>query len=423
MYYCTFCKQELVDEKEECPSCQRSSLSSSSLPSLLPSPKSRSLFSEASGGNGLDDGKTDVVVSSERGRYRRPLSVRETVLQDLAKREEKDTFGSAPPATCVVPLESSYFPPVPESQSDASIWKSAVYSIRLVRARRQRGMVIGTLWDELSSDTKTFDALLHTLGEAIFRQKREEEPFRETISELVAIESQTQDVEQQIEEATLQTEQALQHQVVRTETLAKIIVAAKEKVQTAKDSVKRATTRLRTKQDNLSRSQKNGGVQVAPEKAGHTRDIVNPLMKEIADSRADKERQQGILNKAKKNLDRLIADKSTEEKKHKENIQSLQAMGTKLTSLRDSLIVKKKRRLIHLGTLANLARPEDSVLTVIYQRVDNLRSSILRKESEIDRLEDERNTFDRLQLTRGILAMSVVCVFLLTSFVIVSIFV
>ena len=55
-----------------------------------------------------------------------------------------------------------------------------------------------------------------------------------------------------------------------------------------------------------------------------------------------------------------------------------------------------------LGTLVNLNRIEDPSFGELYERIDRLRGAITARTTEIEKLNAEREAFDRGTLVRGV---------------------
>jgi hypothetical protein len=74
-----------------------------------------------------------------------------------------------------------------------------------------------------------------------------------------------------------------------------------------------------------------------------------------------------------------------------------------------------RRRMITLGTIANLNRVPTPNLSPAFARVDALRASMGEKEADIERLTAERGRYDRGALTRGAVVLGGALAVLITA--------
>jgi flagellar biosynthesis chaperone FliJ len=332
--------------------------------------------------------------------------------------------------------EHAYTPsnvaPVPEVP-EAGLVPAARYTLAFLRARWQRHLAIKRLRTEISENTTALDRVLGTLGQ---RARALGQGGRVFAAENAAIDA----AEERRKRAELSCAELQHRQAEENGKFAEIEDLRQAKVAEAEQALEKAQHELgglevqrralRDRRKTIERQQR-GFLKAAEEREeravkaasgeerASARRAADDLRRDAAaldPERQDLERRMGALEKPisqctakveaiRAELDSARRSLNDAREGHRYRMAEIEAeQGRKNRELAQA-DAEIHRRMVTLGTLINLNRIDRPEFGELYAQIDELRSAIGARSTEIDRFLAEREAFDRASLWRGSLVL------------------
>lgn len=360
--------------------------------------------------------------------------------------------GLAPPPTRIVtsvpggasPEPLPVVEPMPEVP-DTGVIAAARYAVGLVRGLMARRTAVKTLHEQIRVDTTALDVVLGALGRAVRELRidnRSLEAENQAIDEAERKRAQSQldgnDLAARLAEENLRFGEIDAERAGKLRDTEEALGRAEEEHE-ALEAQRRS---LRDKRKQLERQQK-AYVKAAEEREDEAakmsmgdaraqlRRAAEDLRRDAAGldpERQDIERRVGALDKpasqAQAKVEALKAEEDSMRRGltdaregHRQRLSELEAQQGHKGREAVQADAEVARRLVTLGTIVNLNRIERPDLDELYRRIDELRGAIASRTSHIDRLNTERETYDRGALVRGGITIAVVVVLVITAIV------
>jgi len=360
--------------------------------------------------------------------------------------------GVTPPSTRVQLREDRPFTPpkvspVPEIP-EPGLYSAARYSVRFVRARWQRRGAIRTLQNEIKQDTEALDQVLGALGRVARTARVDGRVFSAENNAINAAEERMGVLGKEHGDVDgRKAEENSKFVDVERERNAKLSEAERmvEEVQKELAHLDGQRRAMRDKRKELERRQraylksaedndKQAGSAQMGESRGELRRSAEQYRKEAAALEPDRQevdrRLAGLerpigegtakLDTAKAELDAAKRSLSDAREGHNHRLAELDAEQKRKSREIAQAEAEVTRRLVTLGTLVNLNRIDDPQFAELYQRIDRLRSAITSRTTEIEKLNAEREAYDRGTLIRGGAAIGGAIVLLIALIVILG---
>jgi hypothetical protein len=355
----------------------------------------------------------------------RPLDLTPTPLPPVLPPEPTMTVVSpvAAPAAAgpaVLPL-----PEVP----DGGIVHYARYAVAFARARWSRRKAIQVLGGEVQERMVVLDRELGALGQLARDEKVDLRVLDEENRAIDGAEHRRAVAERALAETAAKaadentrfqvTERDLEAKVAAAEIAAEAAATDLAKLEAARNERRSVKRELEKRQRGYVKGAERREAQAAKAPIGEPR---TALRRSAEDLRADAARLEPEREKLEKHLAagetplaeattraetthadrealrRTLADSRTGHVHRLAELEAERAHNARESADASSEI---RRRLVTLGTIANLNRVPSPALSPLFARVDALRAAIGERETDIDRLKAERARYDRGALTRG----------------------
>lgn len=336
------------------------------------------------------------------------------------------------PPTQIGGDESPSVAPVPEVP-EGGVIAAVKYLVQFVRASWQRRSAIGTLKEQIKTDTASLDAVLGVLGREVRVRKINSRVLESENRAIDQAEERKRTADREFSE--LQNRQAEENS-----RFAEIESDRDEKVNDAETALEEAKLELgsleaqrrglREKRKAIDR-QLTGLIKNAEARETDAGKLeMGEPRQELRRAAEALRRDAAALDPERQDIDRRLAALDRPISKETAKVEALKA---ELESARRSLNDAREghrhrlseidaerahksrelakadaeiqRRLVTLGTLVNLNRIKHPDLAELYARIDVLRSAIGSRTTDIDRLSAERESYDKRALTRGALAL------------------
>jgi chromosome segregation ATPase len=360
--------------------------------------------------------------------------------------------GLAPPPTRIVtsvpggasPEPLPVVEPMPEVP-DSGVVSAARYAVHLVRGLLARRSAVKTLHEQIRVDTTALDHVLGALGRAV-RDLRIDNRSLEAENQAI------DEAERKRGQSEVESKDLAAHLAEENQRFAEIEADREAKLRSTEAALQRAEGELedleaqrrslRDKRKQLERQQK-AYVKAAEEREDEAAKM--PMGDVRAQQRRAAEelrRDAAALDPERQDLDRRLAALDKPASQASAAVETLKAeedsMRRGLTDVREGhrqrlgeLEAQQghkgreavqadnevARRLVTLGTIVNLNRIERPELDELYRHIDELRGAINSRTSHIDRLNTEREGYDRGALLRGAVTISLIVVLLITAIV------
>ncbi len=92
---------------------------------------------------------------------------------------------------------------------------------------------------------------------------------------------------------------------------------------------------------------------------------------------------------------------------HQRAVSVMQTEKGKVEADRDQAARELTQRFVTVGTLLNLNRVDAAAFQPLYLRIDDLKASINTREALLERLDTERESFDRTAVQRGLITLGI----------------
>ena len=361
--------------------------------------------------------------------------------------------GLAPPPTRVVtsvpggasPEPLPVVEPMPEVP-ETGVLPAARYVIGLVRGVIARRSAVKTLHEQIRVDTTALDTVLGALGRAV-RDLRIDNRALEVENQAIdeAERKRTQFSAEAVDLSSRLAEETKRFADIEADREGKLreSEAAHARAEEELETLEAQRRSLRDKRKQLERQQK-AYVKSAEEREDEAAKMpMGDSRAQVRRAAEDLRRDAAGLDPERQDLDRRLSalDKPASQAQAK-----VEALRGELESMRRGLTDVREghrqrlgeleaqqgskgreavqadgevaRRLVTLGTIVNLNRIERPEFDELYRRVDELRGAIASRTSHIDRLNTERETYDRGALIRGAVVLGLVVVLLITAIVV-----
>ncbi len=356
----------------------------------------------------------------------RPTDLTPTPLPPVVAPEPTTTLvvppAPAPPARgpAVLPL-----PDVP----DGGIVPHARYAVAFARARWSRRKAIRVLGGEIQERVTALDGELGAIGQLARDQKLDLRVLDEENGAIDGAEHRRAVAERALAETAAKTadensrfdvtERDLEAKLAAAETAAETAAAELTRLEDERNERRASKRELEKRQRWYVKGAERREAQAAKAPMGEQR---SALRRSAEDMRADAARLEPQREKLEKQLaageaplgeastlaeatraDRDALRRTLEDSRtgHVHRVAELEAERAHNARESADAAAEIRRRLITLGTIANLNRVPSPELSPPFARVDALRAAIGEREADIDRLTAERGRYDRGALTRG----------------------
>jgi hypothetical protein len=334
--------------------------------------------------------------------------------------------------------------PIPEVPESGLI-AAARYAVVFLRARWQRRGAIKSLAEDIKQDTGALDQVLGSLGRAARAAQLDNRVLSAENAAITAAEEKRAALDKEgVDIQGRKTEEASKFTGVEGDRTTKVGDAERQlaDVQRELQNLEGQRRGLRDRRKDIERRQRAylkaaedrdeeaGSAAMGDARSslrssaeGHRREAaaleperqeadrkLQALEKPIAELTAKVESAKNELDVARRSLDdareghvhRLAELDAEQKRKAKESAQTEAEIA---------------RRLVTLGTLVNLNRVDKPEFSDLYARIDNLRTAIGARTTEIDKLTAERDAFDKPSLVRGLATIGGGVVLLVTLIV------
>ncbi len=369
---------------------------------------------------------------------------------EVAAAKRAGQTGVTPPATRVQMREDRPFTPpqvnpIPEIP-EPGLYNAARYSVRFVRARYQRRGAIKTLQNEIKQDTEALDQVLGALG-AVARTARvdgrvfsaentainaAEERMGVLGKEHGDVDARKAEENSKFVEVERERNAKLSEAERMVDEVGKELASLEGQRRSMRDKRKELERRQRAYLKSAEDNDKQAGSAQMGDSRGELRRSAEQYRKEAAALEPDRQevdrRLAGLerpigeatakLDAAKAELDAAKRSLSDAREGHNHRLAELDAEQKRKSREIGQAEAEVARRLVTLGTLVNLNRIEDVRFAELYQRIDRLRSAITSRTTEIEKLNAEREAYDRGTLVRGGAAMGGAIIVLIALIVI-----
>ncbi|HEY4242083.1 MAG TPA: hypothetical protein VGM88_19830 [Kofleriaceae bacterium] len=345
--------------------------------------------------------------------------------------------GTEPPPTRIQrsealadrPFQPPRVAPVPV-RPEPGLVPSARYALLFARARWQRRRAIRTLRAEINADTGALDQVLGMLGKAARIARVDSRVLSAENAAISAAEERSRNLGREHNEVDARkVDENAKFADVETERTGKVTDGEKA-LQAASDELGHLEGQhrgLRDKRKELERRQRaylkaaedsdrqSSATQIPEARADHRR-AAEQHRREAAALEPDRQeidrRLAGLdrpitdatarLEGARAELDTAKRSLADAREGHTHRLAELDAEQKRIARDIAAAESEIQQRLVTLGTLVNLNRIEDPQFAELYERIDRLRGAITARTTEIERLNAEREAYDRGILTRGI---------------------
>lgn len=343
----------------------------------------------------------------------------------------------SPPQVIAIPL-------VPEP----GLIKAAKYAYVFARARWQRRGAIRLLGQEIKQDTEALDQVLGALGLTARTARVEGRVFSAENSAISEAQERIKQLEQEGAEVEgRKVEERSKFVDIERERNAKLTEAERlvGEAQGELSNLEAQRRSLRDKRKELERRLKaylkaaddhdrQAGTAPLGDQRQELRRVAESHRAEAAGLEPDKQEIDrslgGIerpinevgarLEAGKAELDAARRSLNDAREGHTHRLAELDAEQKRKAREVGLAEGEISRRLVTLGTLVNLNRIEDPQFAELYMRIDRLRSAITSRTTEQERLNAERDAYDRGTLVRGIAAVGGAILILIALIVIVA---
>ncbi len=342
--------------------------------------------------------------------------------------------GATPPPTRIQrpegdrPFTPPRVLPIPEIP-ESGLLNAAKYSVEFVRARWQRRGAIKTLGAEIKQDTEALDQVLGALGREARTARVEGRVFSAENAAIDAAQGRIDSLSQEVGDVDARrADENSRYVDVERERNTKLTEAGQAVEQSQQELAHLEGQRrlLRDKRKELERRQKTylknaedddraaSTAQVADTRADHRRSAeghrkeaaaIEPERQDIDRRLAALERPIGEvsarLDAAKAELDAAKRSLTDAREGHGHRLAELEAEQKRKSREIGLAEAEIQRRLVTLGTLVNLNRIDNAAFAELYERIDRIRGAITARTTEIEKLNSEREAYDRGSLIRG----------------------
>ena len=343
----------------------------------------------------------------------------------------------SPPQLLAIPL-------VPEP----GLLKAAKYAYVFARARWQRRGAIRLLGQEIKQDTEALDQVLGALGLAARTARVEGRVFSVENSAISEAQERIRQLEKEGAEVEgRKVEERSKFVDIERERNAKLTEAERlvGEAQSELSNLEAQRRSLRDKRKELERRLKaylkaaddhDRQASIAPlgDQRQELRRVAESHRAEAAGLEPDKQEIDrslgGIerpihevgarLDAGKAELDAARRSLNDAREGHTHRLAELDAEQKRKAREIGLAEGEISRRLVTLGTLVNLNRIEDPQFAELYMRIDRLRSAITSRTTEQERLNAEREAYDRGTLVRGVATVGGAILILIALIVIVA---
>ncbi|HEY5922944.1 MAG TPA: hypothetical protein VIV11_14795 [Kofleriaceae bacterium] len=319
--------------------------------------------------------------------------------------------------------------PIPEIPEPGLV-NAARYAYQFALARWQRRGAIKTLGIEIKQDTEALDQVLGALGRAARGARVEGRVFSAENAAISAAEDRVSSLTRETGEVDgRKVEENSKFVDVERERNEKLVEAERmvEEAQRELQHLEAQRRALRDKRKELDRRQKaflknaddqdrQAGSAPLGDQRQELRRGAEGHRKEAAALEPDKQELDrritalerpiseatARLDAAKAELDASKRSLNDAREGHTHRLAELDAEQKRKAREVALAEAEIQRRLVTLGTLVNLNRIEDPQFAELYHRIDRLRGAITARTTEIEKLNAEREAYDRGTLVRGV---------------------
>ena len=320
-------------------------------------------------------------------------------------------------------------PPVPEP----GLWPAMKYTVAVTRARWQRRSASKKMDQANVSDQSMLDETLGALGRQARVLGLDEPILAKENQALDRAEKRRADIEHQCDHISNQQaeeESAFADVEAAANLRASDLERQRDGLQREVDELEARRRGFKDRLDTVQRQQRGyrKAAEQRDEEAGRAamgdtrsrlRVAAEELRRDAAALEADKtelERQLAALERPKSQtmarqedlqaqLDLVRRELQDARDQHRHRMGELEAEQNRSSRELSQADAEISRHLTTLGTLVNLHRIEHPELASLYQRIDELRSAIGARSTEIDRLTADSEAYDRESYRRGTLLM------------------
>jgi hypothetical protein len=318
----------------------------------------------------------------------------------------------------------------------------ARYAVLLEIARFKRRRAIKLLGGDVVKDTASLDGVLGELGRAARAAHVDGRVYADENQALDEAERRRAFAEQACADLTAKKAEenakfeAIQHDLAarlseREETL-KLASAELDRLDGQRRALREKKRDLERKQKAIYKSAEEREEQASRSQMGDSRQALrqaaSELRREAGKLEGEKQELDGRLGGIEKPLSDAQArtenakgeagaarrDLENAREGHRHRVAEIEAEQARRSRELTQAESEIARRLVTLGTILNLNRVNLPAMAPLYEKADELRGAISARETEIDRLEAEREQFDHPSRLRGFAVLGVALVALVT---------
>jgi len=327
--------------------------------------------------------------------------------------------------------------PVPEPP-EAGLVADARYVVALVRARWQRRAAVRSVDADIQKDVIALDRILGDLGRAARSRKLADRPLAEENALIDAAEAHVDhaeragaDVQARIadEDSRFEvTTKDLAAKLAAVEETARVAAAALAKCEEERRVLRERKKQVDGRQRQYLRSAEEREAKAGKLPMGADRSSLRRSAEELRSDAARLEPERVDLEKKLATLEQPLSAAATQNDAaradleatrkaqgdaragHRHRRAELEAEAARQARAMGDAAAEIARRLVTLGTLLNLNRVAAPELDILYVRVDGLRTSIAKRERDVERLRAEASRSDSTAVARGATVLAAVVV-------------